>query len=132
MFQSRYNERRSLKIADIILTPDLRSFSIGDFSRVDALADKGYQAAGAKAAILERLALSEPEWQTYVAQRTARKRSAVSSPQFVQVESANVKRAAALRERLRSFAGGPLHTLELEKTLTNIIGEGRYESFLYE
>jgi NTE family protein len=126
------NERRSLKLADIIVMPDLGQLSSQDFARVDDFADRGYRAAEAKATILERFALSDAEWQTYVAHRNSRKRSAIETPVFVQVEGVNGKTARALSLRLTPFVNTPLDIPRLEHELTAIVGEGRYNSFLYQ
>lgn len=126
------NERRSLRLADVILMPDLDQLSGTDFARVDDFVEQGYKAAEAKAKILERFALSDAEWQTYTARRNSCKRGAVAAPAFVQIEGASDKTAQALRSRMTSFIGAPLAVPRLEKELTAVAGEGRYSSFQYQ
>lgn len=126
------NERRSLKLADIVITPGLEQLSGTDFVRVDAFADRGYKAAAAKATILERFALSDAEWKNYVAARDARKRSTIAMPAFVQIEGVDHKTALALQARLAGFINTPLLLPRWEHELTAITGEGRYSSFLYQ
>ncbi|MCW3100808.1 MAG: Patatin [Chthonomonadaceae bacterium] len=126
------NERRSLKLADIILTPELARLSGTDFLRVDTFAEKGYQAAEDKARVLERFALSDAEWEIYVAQRNSRKRSEIAAPTFVQPQGVDGKTTKALESRLKSFVNAPLNIARLEKELTAITGEGHIESFQYQ
>jgi NTE family protein len=126
------NERRSLTLADIILTPAFGSLTATDFVQVDALADRGFQAADAKAKILERFALSDADWSAYVAQRNARRRGALPPPTFVQTAGVDGATASALQSQLKPFLGKPLDISQLEASLTTIAGDGLYESFQYQ
>lgn len=142
------NERRSLKLADIILTPDLHTLGGIDFTKVDAFAERGYQAAEARQKVLERFALNEADWQAYVAARNSRKRVTVPTPTFVEVTGAKGKTAEGLVKQLNEFIikplNEPLHrplnsplnasfnTSKLEHELTFITGLGRFDSFFYD
>jgi NTE family protein len=126
------NERRSLQLADIVLNPDLTGLSQTDFARVDEFTARGQQAAQAKSTLLSRLAVSDAEWQAYQEQRRARRRSAALTPTAIEVTGLPAKEAQRLQQRLKPFVGVPLQSDRLEKTLTAITGEGRYESFQYE
>jgi NTE family protein len=125
------NERRSLTLADIVLTPDLRGLDSADFTRVDTFATRGYQAAEARKNILAKLALGDVEWQAYLAQRNARKRATIPTPAFVAVTGVSARQAQALAQQLRRFVDVPLNTLDLDRELTAITGLGRYDSFFY-
>ncbi len=69
------NERRSLALADIVLAPDLSDLSAFDFANVEVLIERGYQAAEKKKTLLLKLAVSDAEWQQYLAGRNARLRT---------------------------------------------------------
>ncbi len=126
------NERRSLKLADIILTPAFGSLTASDFAQVDALTKCGYQAAEDKAKVLEPFALSDADWQVYVAQRNARKRQPLPPPTFVQTDGVSGGDAAALQVKLKPFLDKPLDVTHLEEALTSIAGDGWYDSFQYQ
>lgn len=125
------NERRSLKLADIVLAPDLGGLGGFDFLKVDTFAERGYRAAEARAQILNRFALNQQEWDRFVAQRNARKRVKVPAPSDIVVTGVQGNPARELQRELRSFVGVPIDTARLDKSLTNIIGNGRFDSFQY-
>ena len=126
------NERRSLQLADIVLAPDLTGLSQTDFARVDEFVKRGHEGAEAKAALLSRLAVSDTEWQEYLARRQARRQRVALTPTSIQVIGLSPKEAQYLARRLQPYLGSPLNTARLENALTAISGEGRYESFQYE
>ncbi len=101
------NERRSLKLADIVLTPDLHALGGADFTKMDTFAERGYQAAEARQKVLERFALNEADWQAYVAARNSRKRVTVPTPTFVEVTGVKGKAAERLTKQLNEFMNRP-------------------------
>ena len=78
------NELRSMEKADILIPVPLEGFDSLEYNRAEELIKLGYEAAQAKAALLNTLSVDESTWQAYLAQRAAR-RLAVPVPQFVQV-----------------------------------------------
>lgn len=125
------NERQSLKLADIIVTPDLKEMTALDFTHIEEQIQRGYDSAAAKKNILTKLSLSQPEWDAYVAKRSARMRNAIL-PTFVQVTGASQKMNRQLARDFSKFARKPLNATLLEDKLTSITGEGQFESFQYE
>lgn len=125
------NDRQNLRLADIIVAPELGDVSLLDFSAVDKLADIGYQTAEQKAAVLSKFALSESDWQHYLAERRARQRAAIPVPDEVQIAGVGPEAQAALHRKLDDYIGQPLDLKQLENDLTTITGQGRYESFDY-
>lgn len=125
------NERQNLRLADIIIAPELGDLSLLDFSAVDKLADIGYQAAEQKSAILSKFALSESEWQQYLAERRAKLRTSIPVPNDLQIAGVGPEAQAALHRKLDDYIGQPLDLKKLESDLTTITGQGRYESFNY-
>jgi NTE family protein len=125
------SDRRNLRLADIIVAPELGELSTLDFSAVDKTADIGYQAAQAKAAILSKFALSEPEWQEYLNRLNAKKRAAIPVPDKLRITNVSEQAQDDLRGKLSGYLNRPLDVKELENTLTSITGKGRFESFDY-
>lgn len=126
------NDRRNLRLADIIIAPELGDQSLLDFSEIDKLADLGYRAAEQKAAILEKFALTENQWVEYLARRRARRLTDVVIPEAVEIVGVSERAQASLRKELAGHAGRPLAPPALEADLTRITGQGRYESLDYE
>lgn len=125
------NERRNLRLADIIVAPELGNISALDFVGIDNIAMLGYQAAAQKSAVLSRFSLSETEWQQHLADRKSRQRTAIPVPTDVQIAGVDAKAQKSLHRKLDDFIGKPLDTGKLETQLTTFTGQGRYESFDY-
>jgi NTE family protein len=125
------NDRRSLRLADIVIAPELGDLSTLDFSEVDRAADLGYQAAVAKAAILAKFALDETAWNEYLARRSARRRTSVPIPEAIQIAGVDKDAQQGIRKELDEYLYRPLDTKKLETDLSEVIGEGRYASLNY-
>ena len=125
------NDRRNLRLADVIIAPELGELSTLDFSAVDRTADLGYQAAAQKAAILDKFALDEAAWEEHLARRRARRRTAVPVPDAVLITGVDDRGREALGDRFTAYVGRPLDTARLEKDLNKVVGQGRYESIDY-
>jgi NTE family protein len=125
------SDRRNLRLADIIISPDLGDHSLLDFSAIDNLIDIGYQAADRKAAVLKKFALNETEWNEYLARRNAKKRTAVPVPDTLDITGVPASAQKRLRNRLSEYVGRPLDPQKLEIELTRITGQGQYEGLEY-
>jgi len=134
------NETRNLKSlgqADLILMPDLTGFSPGtyaspgSYSLAKELADRGYEAAQRKGRFLQVLAVDEVAWSALRADQQSRRRQGWAEPSFVEIVGMEHDKdrlsALNLSDKLTQPANGP----ELEKTLTQITGLGRYETADY-
>lgn len=126
------NIRRNLKLADVIVWPDLGGYTSLDFKAGTAIADLGYKGAEAKASVLRRFALDEAAWQQHLTERRAKKRTRVPAPTTLRVEGVERPAAKAVSKELGEYLGQPLATERLEADLTAITGQGRYESLGYE
>ncbi len=125
------SDRRNLRLADVIIAPELGNHSVLDFSTIDRLADIGYQAAEQKAAVLKKFTVDEAEWQEYLAQRNSKKLTAVPVPNALVITGVGESAKKELQNELKGYLGRPLQVSELERTLTRITGQGRYESLAY-
>ncbi|MBL8150275.1 MAG: hypothetical protein JNN15_10160, partial [Blastocatellia bacterium] len=126
------NDRRNLRLADIVIAPELGNLSILDFSKIDQTIEIGYKSAQEKAAILDRLSVDDETWQQYVDRKTAKKQNSSTVADRVEVAGVSPNAQQALLKKVEVAIGEPLDTLQLEKSLTEIIGEGRYESLGYQ
>ena len=125
------NELRSIEQADIVISVPLDKFGSLDFMRSKEIIQAGYDAAQAKAQVLNTLSVDEITWQKYLEERTARRR-AVPEPEFVQVVGVRPELAEALEGGLQIYAGKPVDTERLENQLTQLLGEGRFASMSYQ
>lgn len=126
------NDRRNLRLADIILAPELGTKSILDFTGLDETIAIGYQASNDKTKVLSAFAIDDASWNKYLAARNSRKRFAPQIPTEIEIPGVDANASTMLQERLEKFVGRPFVPQELEQELTKIIGEGRYESIGYQ
>lgn len=125
------NELRSMEKADILISVPLEKFDSMSFNRFDEIIKVGYDSAQAKAAILTTLAVDEATWQSYLADRNGRRRTA-PVPQFVQVTGTSPIVAKAIENELQNNVGQPVQTATLENQLMEVKGAGRFTSLSYE
>lgn len=127
------NERRSLAMANAIVTVDTGNFLITDYDRLAELIRLGYQSAAAQASLLLTYAVAdEAQWQQYLAERSARRRSPPKEVQLVKVEGGDSDQNSRSEQRLESIARRPLDLPKLETQLTRIAGEGQFDRVGYE
>jgi NTE family protein len=126
------NERRSLQLADIVITPELGGYTSFDFKDAVAIEQRGYMGAAVHTSQLEALSLDERSWQQHLADRNTRRRTTVPVPAGIVVTGVSEDRAEAIREKLAKNVGKPIDADDLDRQLSDIRGSGRYESLGYD
>jgi NTE family protein len=131
------NSRRSLRQADLILSPDLGKYGSSDFANAREIIELGYNGALEKTALLKPLSLDDSEWQSHLAARRARRRAdAPPVPSLVAVEGLDPDQTQLIKEKLGDkYAGAPLDTAkqgELAKDLSELTGTGRFDALDYQ
>ena len=126
------NERRSLALANAVITVDTGTFLEADYDRVPDLIHLGYQSAAAQAATLLPYAVDESNWQHYLAARAARKRIPPKEVQAVEIVGGDSDQDSRIKQRLKSVTVGPLDLPNLETQLTRIAGDGQFDRIGYE
>ncbi len=128
------NSRRSLRQADIIVAPDLKSYSTFDFSSGKEIVTLGYEGAQAKIALLKGLQLNDADWQEHVAARRARVLPSVQPrPDFVAIEGTQDQSAEKRIEKGldRKYEDKPLDEEALAADLTKLTGTERFDNLGY-
>jgi NTE family protein len=125
------NELRSMEKADVLISVPLQDYGSLEYSRADELIKLGYEAAQAKAAVLNRLSVDESTWQEYLTQRAARRRTA-PTPEFVQVAGTSPKVEKAIENDLKNNVGRPVDTDVLQGQLSDLKGDGRFSNLSYQ
>jgi NTE family protein len=134
------NERRALQLADLVVSLDLGKLGAFDYDKSETIINLGYKAAAARAAALRAFALSDADWQTYVAAHDARKRSPQKSAEVLEVTGVSGDERQHLEKRLQKTlhtdlgkdSGKNLDIDKLDARLTRIVGEGRFDRMGYE
>ena len=125
------NELHSLELADSIVSVPLGEFTTVDYAKSEPIMQRGYEAAKAKAPMLQAFALSDADWNAYQQSRKARQHTELPVPQFVKIEGASTKGEEYASHYFRSFVDKPLDTAKLDDVLTRMTGIGRYDSAGY-
>ena len=125
------NEVRSLELADSIISVPLGEFTTVDYAKSERIMQRGYEAAKAKARMLEAFALNDADWDAYLQARKARERTELPVPQFVKVEGTSAHEAVDVARYFKSFPGKPIDSQKLDATLTHLTGVGRFDSASY-
>src|SRR5258708_7131015 len=125
------NELRSLAQADAVVSVPLSEYSTVDYAKSEQIMKRGYEAANARARLLEAFALDDAEWQEHQRAREARKRSDVPAPQFIQVQGTNAHEATDVTRYVKRFQGKPVNPEKMDEVLTRLTGVGRYDSAGY-
>ncbi|MGO8760090.1 MAG: patatin-like phospholipase family protein [Terracidiphilus sp.] len=116
------NEKRSLAKADLVIAVDTSRFSAADFEQWKELEQAGYEAAKAHASQLAPYALSQQDWDAYLALRRARMRPAGQRGKVLEVSAPDPSfQKNAQFEVRRALDDKPVSERQLEKTLSDIV-----------
>lgn len=131
------NSRRSLRQANIVISPDLASYTSTDFTDSKQIIDLGYQGAQQNVAILKGLALDDAAWAAHLAARQKRERPETTPvPEFVAVEGNDPNAIRIIEEKLNGrYLGQPLDQAQqdrLARDLSELTGTGRFEAIDYQ
>jgi NTE family protein len=124
------NELRSMEQADLLVSVPLQKYNALDYGAADAIIKAGYDAAAAKAKVLAAFSVSEAEWQQYLAQRTARRKT-TPTPEFVQVTGTGPELAESIKDRLSVDVGKPVDTAHMDSQMMRLQGQGRFANVSY-
>ena len=130
------NERQSARRAEILIEPEVATFSTTDYEQHDALIKKGIEAAEAKKDLLRRYALKDADWADFLRARQSKRKTA--APAFKSIDVSGGSRLSHLRVDLamkklieRSEGSGPVDPKQIEAVLFQEYGTGRYTSAGY-
>lgn len=123
-------QRASLGEQDILIEPALGSLSSIEFSRVSRLLREGEQAAEALATRLQPLAVDRAHWQAYLARRAARNQP-LPKVAFVRPDEGSAEFSASIEAAMGSLAGEPLDPGKAASGVTQLYGDGTFETVDY-
>jgi len=125
------NDRRSLKLADYVITPALGRYTVSDFKEGVTLAKLGFEGAAEQGAQLLKFQLDDRAWQDHVSARRARRRTDVPQPLALDVAGVQGDKAEEIKRDVQSEVGSTPEPDRLGRKLSEIRGGGRYESVGY-
>ena len=111
------NEEKSMKDANILLKADVSKFTSSEFEKSAEIIPQGVKVAEEHAAELEKYALNDADWQAYVAQRDARRRTKIPVPRFVTVYGLRGAQQAEVANEFSKYVGKPVDSKKIAETI---------------
>jgi NTE family protein len=128
----RASTRRALTAADVVVSIPLENYGSLDWRRAPDLIEEGYRAAEAIRDQLLPFAVSETEFDAWRAARQARRRTALPSPAFVQLEGFVESDTKRLNTLMAAHVGVPLDVSAVERDIEEVTGLDRYQTVTWE
>jgi len=125
------NELNSMKNANILLKADVSKFTSGDFEKSTEIIPKGVEVAQEHAAELEKYAVSDADWQAYLTQRNARRKTNLPVPRFVNIYGMHGVQQQEIANDFQKYVDKPIDTEKIGDTITDLQGQGTYSSISY-
>ncbi|MGA8940684.1 MAG: patatin-like phospholipase family protein [Acidobacteriaceae bacterium] len=122
------NEERDRKLANVVITPDVSSFSAANYLKVDELAARGYAAAESDKAELLKYVVTPAQWQQYIAQRNARMHGPPGNVLRVEVDAPNAAVKAVAERLFTPLLNQPVDTKQIAGLLSQLRSDGRYDA----
>ncbi len=121
-------EREQRKLADVVVMPDLTGFDTTDYLKGEQLAGRGYQAAERDRALLLPYAVSDAEWQQYIAERQAKRRGRPGTILRVHVTAPTEAVARVVERKFQPLVNQPTDPRQIDALLEEVRSDGRYDA----
>jgi NTE family protein len=125
------NERRSLKLADMVIAVPLQKYTATDYESAVEIMAQGYKAAQSMAEKLKPYEASDTEWQEYLKARQRRTQIAPDKGRIVSVKSEQPGIQQDGTHELHRKLPGVADQQKLEDTLTGITAAASLPSAYY-
>jgi NTE family protein len=122
------NERESMKLANVLVTPDTGNYGVGDYSKAEELIDAGYEAAKTQSEGLLKYQLSPGSWNEYLADKRARRRERLGHLETVKVQGGSPGAQATVYEYMKPFEGKPIEARTMIEALSHVQKNQTYEA----
>ncbi len=122
------NEEHERKLANVVIMPDISGFSATDYSKTAELAARGYAATEAHKTELMKYALSDAEWEAYMAKRRSRERPPVGPVLTVKVKAPTPAVAEAVHRKFDALVNQPVDDAKMRALLADVRADGRYNA----
>src|ERR1700735_1880201 len=120
-----------MKKENILLKADVSKFTSGDFEKSTEIIPKGVEVAQEHAAELEKYAVSDADWQAYLTQRNARRKTNLPVPRFVDISGMHGVQQQEIANDFQKYINKPIDTEKIGDTITDLQGQGAYSSISY-
>ncbi len=122
------NERESMKVANVLLTPDTGKYGVGDYSNAKKLIDIGYAAAKSQRDKLLTYQLSPDAWKEYIADKHSRLRAHPGLLETVKIQGGSDGAKQSVSESLKPLEGKPIEPRPIIQALNRVQNNQTYEA----
>lgn len=122
------NERESVKLANVLVTPNTNNFGVGDYGKAKELIDTGYAAAEAESKELLRYQLSPEAWKAYVADKRSRQRLRPGLLETVKIQGGSPGAQENVSASLKPLKGKPMEPRPIIHALSHVQNNQTYEA----
>jgi NTE family protein len=122
------SEREARKLADVVIVPDITGFSAADYLKGTDLAKRGYEAVEQHKQELLKYAVTDAQWQRYLATRISKQRGAPNPLLRVRVRAPNDNVAHAVEHLFQPLVGRSIDTQAIEAKLDEVRSNGHYDA----
>ena len=121
-------ERQARKLANVVITPDITGFGQTDYLKGKELAKRGYDATEQHKAELLQYAVTDDQWNAYIAQRKANPRPAPGSLLHVLVKAPNSDVVSVVQRKFAPLLDKPIDPKVIEDLLNQLRSGGQYDA----
>lgn len=125
------NELQSRRLADVVIEPQTGEMTTMDYDKAEDLVKLGYQAAEAEKEKLLPYAVSDAEWQQYMAGRQSRHADKPRNIASIKLETEDKEVKGAVQHKLDRLVGKPVDPALIDNKLDELRADERYEA-LYQ
>jgi NTE family protein len=122
------NEDRDRKLANVVVMPNIKGYSANDYLKTRELAKLGYDAAEANKDALLKYAVTDAQWNAYIARRSSRERPPEGNILLVKVKAPNDSVKEAVQREFAPMVNQPLNTDKVDKLLALVRSDGGYDA----
>jgi NTE family protein len=122
------NEAQERKLANVVLIPDVSGFKSSDYLNTVPLAKRGYAVAEAHKAELLPYALTDQQWQQYVAHRAEKIHGPADTVLSVKVNAPRPDLKEIVAKRFAPLVNQPVDTKQIDALLADVRSDGRYDA----
>jgi NTE family protein len=127
------NERHNIEQADILVSVNLSGYSVSDFSKAQEIMARGIEGAERRNTLLDRFALGDSDWRSYLERRQSKRKTVVPPPRFISIEGVAVpdKLSDQIKHYFADQIGKPVDVAWLDTQIDKIMGMGVFAHISY-
>lgn len=122
------NERESVKLANVLLTPDTGKYGVGEYGKAQELIDIGYASAQAQRNKLLKYQLSPDGWKEYLADKRARQRVHPGLLETLKIQGGSAGAKQDVSDSMRPLEGKSIQPRPIIRALNQVQNNQTYEA----